>query len=259
MATRQMPVKPSGDTVVKPLRGTGPVKGTTAPRIRAAKGRKLKPRVDAKTARAARTAPPPIEAGGWPELGEQRQARRAAARKGERYVRLQIRVENGQMSVVDSHVVDGPLAQTATFEGRYAYEVSASGRLLHAGSIPDVSVVRGFAHPNGTLEQRRHHTYELASYDFHARVPAGALDRSILPRIAVVLYRVKEHPPTRAPIARALSPDPLGVQLERELREVGRVVGLPAWVLESGPRKAAAQSAVRARPATTSPRREKKK
>jgi len=254
-----MPVKPSSDTAVEPLRGKGPVKGTTAPKARVSKGRKLKPRVGAKAARAGKAAPPPVHAGGWPELGEQRPARRAATRADERYVRLQIRVENGQMSVVDSHMVDGPLAQTATFEGRYAYEVSASGRLLHAGSVPDLGVVRGFAHPNGTLEQRDHHTYELASYDFHARVPAAALDRSVLPKIAVILYRVKEHPPTRAPIAHALSNDTLGVQLERELREVGRVVGLPGWILESGPRKAAAQSAFRARPATAAPRRVKKK
>jgi hypothetical protein len=258
MATRQLPVKPSSDTEVEPLRGKGPVKGTTAPRAKASKGRKLKPRVDAKAARAGKTAAPPVQAGGWPELGEQRQARRAAAKADERYVRLQIRVENGQMSVVDSHVVDGPLAQTATFEGRYAYEVSASGRLLHAGSVPDLGVVRGFAHPNGTLEQRDHHAYELASYDFHARVPAAALDRSVLPRIAVILYRVKEHPPSRAPIAHALSADTLGVQFERELREVGRVVGLPAWILESGPRKAAARSAFRARPVTTAQRVKKK-
>jgi hypothetical protein len=151
-------------------------------------------------------------------------ARRAAPRASERYIRLQIRVENGQMSIVDSHVVQGPLAQTSTFEGQYAYEVTES-RLLHAGSLPDLNAVRGFAHPNGTLEQRGHHTYELANYNFQARVPLGAIDRSALPKVAVVLYRVKEHPPSRAPLARAVSADSLGAQLEREVREVGRVVG----------------------------------
>ena len=259
VARKQMPVKPSSDTVVEPVRGKGPAKGNTAPRATATKGRKLKPRVDARAARTARTPAPSVEAGGWPELGEQRTPRRPSARAGERYVRLQIHVENGEMAVVDSHVVEGPLAQTAAFEGRYAYEVTAGGRLLHAGSIPDLGVIRGFAHPNGTQEQRDHHTYELASYDFHVRAPAAALDRSALPKIAVVLYRIKEHPPTDAPIARAVSENPLGVQFERELREVGRVVGLPPWILESGSRKAAAQAAFRARPATSTPRRTKKK
>lgn len=257
MATRNQRVKPSVDTAVEPARGKGPVKGKTPPRLKALKGRKVKPRVAAKKERA-RSAAPAVEAGGWPEHGEQQSTRRAAPRTSEGYLRLQVHMENGQMSIVDSHRVDGPLAQTPLFEGRYAYEVSDSGRLLHAGSIPDLGTIRGFAHPNGTLEQRAHHTYELASYDFHARVPLSALTRSALPKVAVVLYRVKEHPPSRAPLARAVSAEPLGDQRERELREVGRVVGLPAWILESGARKTAARSAVRAKSAPAAPARVKK-
>lgn len=257
MATRNQRVKPSVDTAVEPARGKGPVKGKTPPRLKAVKGRKAKPRVDAKTARV-QSAAPVVEAGGWPELGEQQSARRAASRTSDGYLRLQVHVENGQMSIVDSHRVAGPLAQTPMFEGRYAYEVSDSGRLLHAGSIPDVGTVRGFSHPNGTLEQRAHHTYELASYDFHARVPLNAVTRSALSKVAVVLYRVKEHAPARAPLARAVSAESLGAQRERELREVGRVVGLPAWILDSGARKSAARSGARAQRTPAEPPRVKK-
>jgi hypothetical protein len=257
MATRNQRVKPSVDTAVEPARGKGPVKGKTPPRLKALKGRKAKPRVDAKR-EYARSAAPVVEAGGWPELGEQQTTRRAASRTADGYLRLQVHVENGQMSIVESHRVDGPLAQTPMFEGRYAYEVSDSGRLLHAGSIPDVGTIRGFAHPNGTLEQRGHHTYELASYDFHARVPLSAVTRSALSKVAVVLYRVKEHAPSRAPLARAVSAEPLGTQRERELREVGRVVGLPAWILESGARKTTARSGSRTQSAPAAPARVKK-
>jgi hypothetical protein len=96
--------------------------------------------------------------------------------------------------------------------------------------------VRSFAYPNGTLEQQRHHTYQLSTYEFNARVPADALKRAALPKIAVVLYRVKERPPARAALGQPLAAAPLGVQRAREMREVGRVVGLPASVLSSGPR-----------------------
>jgi hypothetical protein len=232
MARKQLPAKPVGDAAVEPLRTKGLTKGKTAPAIRRGERRKVKPRVDAKTKRAAEI-PPPVEAGGWPELGDQRSVR--SARSSQRYVRLQIRLEDGQLAIVGSHIVDGPLAQSSAFEGNYAYEVTDGTRLVHAGSIPDFGVFRGFAHPNGTREQRRHHTYQPPVNDFHARVPLNALNKNTLPKINVVLYRVKEHPPLRAPLALALAETAtIGVQRDRELREVARVVGVPSWVLESG-------------------------
>src|SRR5687768_17907606 len=47
------------------------------------------------------------------------------------------------------------------------YEVTEGDRLLHAGSIPDLGVVRSFAYADGTLEQQTHHTYELPTYEFN--------------------------------------------------------------------------------------------
>ena len=170
--------------------------------------------------------------GGAPDLPEQQSARRAKTPAG--YVRLRVRVEDGELAIVDSHMVEGPLAQTAAFEGGHAYEVTEGDRLLHAGSIPDLGVVRSFAHPTGTLEQQGHHTYERSTYEFNARVPIEALTRAALPKIAVVLYRVKERPPARAALAQPLSA-PLDTARAREVREVGRVEGLPASVLGSKP------------------------
>jgi hypothetical protein len=147
-------------------------------------------------------------------------------RSGEQYLRLRVRVDDGQLSIVDSQLVDGPLAQATAFQGRFAYEVTDGRRLLHAGSIPDLGTVRGFAHPNGTLEQQRHHTYELSTYEFDARVPVGLLRTAELANVSIALYRVKQpagpdapHPP--------LSTESLGVQREMRLREIGRVVGVP--------------------------------
>src|SRR5262245_38436550 len=208
MATRQLPTKPSGDAVIQPKRRKGPTKSEHAPAIKRVKGRKAKPPVDT----------PPKVAGehgeGPPEIGEQRSAKRR--NMPERYVRLRVRVQDDELSIVDSHVVEGPLAQAAAFEGGHAYEVTDGDRLLHAGSIPDLGVFRSFPHPDGTPEQQRHHTYELSTYEFNARVPANALTRTALPRIAVVLYRVKERPMAHAALAQTLSA-PLGMTRQREV------------------------------------------
>lgn len=219
MATKQMPTKtaPGASHTVVP--GTGATKGKRAPARAAATRGKLKPRASA--GRATNSDTP---------AGDQR-ARRGAADTTERYARLRIRVDDGGMTVVDSHVVDGPLVLAASLQGAYAYEVVLDGHLLHAGSVPDLGVMRSFAHPNGTAEQRGHHTYELKSYEFDARVPLAGMTRGLLAKAEVVLYRVKERDhgdDHDAPLHAAAT---LGAQRERQLREVGRVAGIPAAVL----------------------------
>src|SRR5262245_25474092 len=234
-ARREGPTKPHGDTLVEPARRKGPTKGEHAPAPKPIKGRRmLKAPVEAAVKRpAAKKAA--TKADGPPGLGDQQPARKRA-RAPEGYVRIRVRVDDGVLSIVASHPVEGPLAQTTTFEGGYAYEVTDGDRLLHAGSIPDLGVVRSFAHPSGTLEQQRHHTYPLSRYEFNARVPTGALRRAALSKIAIVLYRVKERPPTRAVFGQPLAAEPLGLQRAREMREVGRGVGLPAAVLSPATR-----------------------
>ena len=232
MATK--PTKPHDDTATEPLRRKGPTKGEHAPAPKPIKGqRRLKPPAEAavKRGKAKIAARRPARGGGPPDFGDQQPPRKREA--PERYVRLRVRVDNGEFSIVDGRLIEGPLTQTTAFEGGYAYEVTEGDRLLHAGSIPDLGVMRSFAHPSGTLEQQRHHTYPLSTYEFNARVPADSLERAALRKIAVVLYRVKERPPVRAALGQPLGAAPLGVQRAREMREVGRVVGLPASVLSS--------------------------
>lgn len=140
-----------------------------------------------------------------------------------RYVRFRVHVADGEMSVVDSQLVDGDLMLPPTVQGEFAYEITDGERLLHADTIPDLGVVRSFADPRGTLEQQRHHIYRQSTYDFDVRVPAEDLMRSALSAIDIVLYRVKEGAPTRE-ISRSA---PLGTQFEREIRELTRVSGIP--------------------------------
>lgn len=156
-----------------------------------------------------------------------RRPRGAAAAEGpEQYIRLRIRVRGDRLSVLDSHLVDGPLAQTTTFQGASAYEVAVDDRLLHAGGLPDLGVQRSFVNPYGPPEQRGHHFTEREVYEFNARVPAHEVTPKTIGRIAVRLHRVKDQARTDR-----LGSEPLHLQFEREVRPVAELVGLPASVL----------------------------
>jgi hypothetical protein len=238
MTDNSLPEKPAPDEPVAPLRGTGARKGKRRPARRPVKGTTvLKPRqTTGKPGSVSASAP-----AGRPPHGDQIPARRRARGRG-RYVRFRVHVDQGQPSIVDSHLVDSPLMMPSTLRGAYAYEVTRDARLLHADSIPDLGVFRSFPDPHGTPEQRGHHIDELSSYDFDVRVPADELTPDALPNIAIVLHRVKEQPP-----ARALSAQPLAVQFERELRELTRVEGIPARLLPPALRRPTQRTARRKR------------
>jgi hypothetical protein len=208
---------------------SGAAKTDRAPRGRAAAGRTgaAKGRVaPGATRRPRRTA-------GEPDLADQvakpvrrRRGGAAAADGPEQYVRMRIRVRGERLSVVDSHLVDGPLRQTTAFMGANAYEVSLGDRLLHAGGLPDLGVQRSFVDPDGPPEQRGHHFTERSVYEFNARVPAHVITPETIGRITVRLHRIKDQARTDR-----LGAAPLAVQFEREVRPVAELVGLPASVL----------------------------
>jgi hypothetical protein len=164
------------------------------------------------------------------DFGDQkpRRTRRGAGSSPEReqYVRLRIRVNRGRLSVVDSHLVDGPLGQTTAFPGGNAYEVTLHGRLLHAGALPDLGVQRSFPNPKGPPEQRGHYVTEQRVFEFTARVPAAELTPETIGATAVRLHRVKEE--TRAD---RIGDAPLAEQFSREMRPVAELIGLPDSVL----------------------------
>jgi hypothetical protein len=175
--------------------------------------------------RPGRGQPPP-PASGDSVRGDQIPPSAAPTPGREQYIRLRVRVNEGKLSVVDSHLVDGPLAQAQGFAAGNAYEVTLGDRLLHAGALPDIGVQRSFVNPKGPPEQRGHHITERAIYEFMARVPAHEVSRETIDRIAVRLYRVKEE-------ARAdrLGAAPLVRQFARDVRPVAELVGLPASAL----------------------------
>jgi hypothetical protein len=149
-----------------------------------------------------------------------------ADRAADQYIRLRIRVRGEQMSVVDSHLVDGPLSSINAFPGNNAYEVTLGDRLLHAGALPDLGEQRAFVAPNPAEGESQHHFTERDVFEFSARLPAAEVTAETIGDVAVRLHRVKGE-------ARAerLTDQPLTVQFEREMRPVAELVGLPESAL----------------------------
>jgi hypothetical protein len=149
-----------------------------------------------------------------------------AAAGTEQYVRIRIRVRDDRLSVIDSHLVDGPLAQARRFSGANAYEVTVGDKLLFAESLPDLGVQRSFVNPSGPPEQHGHHITERTVYEFMARVPANEVSPESIGKMAVRLLRVKDETRTDR-----LGSTPLTRQFERQIRQVAEIVGLPISVL----------------------------
>jgi hypothetical protein len=205
----------------------GPRKTDTVPEaVRDSRGDRLKPPVTRDA-----TRPPRSKRATAVEMGDQRpkgeEGSQTTGRK-EQYIRMRIRVSEGQLSVVDSHLVDGPLSQPSGFAGGNVYEVTLGDRLLHAGHLPDLGVQRSFVNPDpkAPREQKGHHLTERSVYEFTARVPASEVTPNTIGHITVRIHRVKEE----ARVDR-LGDARLGKQFEREMRPIAELVGLPESVL----------------------------
>ncbi|HEY7036340.1 MAG TPA: hypothetical protein VH482_33740, partial [Thermomicrobiales bacterium] len=155
------------------------------------KGRRadqVKPSFDAAKVRR------PRKPSGEIDFGDQQPRRgRGGARSSagpEQYVRLRVRVTDGRLSVVESHLVDGPLGQATGFPGGNAYEVTLGDRLLHAGALPDLGVQRSFPNPKGPPDEHGHFLTDRRVYEFMARVPAEEVRPDTIGEIAVRLHRV---------------------------------------------------------------------
>ena len=224
MPERMLPEKPATDAPPAPVKrkDASKSKGKNAPPAQRIRGKMVLKAKAAKPSAKSLAA----QARG-PEGYEDQTAGRRASPAGKGYVRLRVHVgENGEASIVDSHFVAGDLVQPSALHGQFAYEVTEGQTRLHLDSIPDLGVFRSFVNPDGPLEERKHHIYELKTYDFDVRVPVDELAAAALSKVAIKLYRVKE-----AKTAMPAGNQPLDVQYHRELREMTRVEGIPVKAL----------------------------
>ena len=111
----------------------------------------------------------------------------------EQYVRLRVRVRGDRMTVLDSHLVDGPLTAPSTLRGAGAYEVTVNDRLVHAAAMPDLGIPqRSFPNPQGPPDQRGHHLTERTTSEFSVRIQEDELTAETIGTVNVRLYRLVE-------------------------------------------------------------------
>ena len=188
-------------------------------------GQPLKPAAAAENAGEA-TAGPDHSAGGDLPAQQPRSGSDSGA-SAEQYVRLRVQVRGDHLTVLDSHLVDGPLAAPTTLRGAAAYEVTAGDRLVHAAAVPDLWLEqRSFPNLGGPPDQRGHHLTERATAELSVRIPAGELTAETIGAVRVRLYRLAE--PASGVQVGAQS---LGVQLREQVEPVAELAGLPASVL----------------------------
>ncbi|HZX01489.1 hypothetical protein [Kribbella sp.] len=202
----------AGPTKPTATRGAAPAAGPDPTRA-------VKPAFDREA--ASRESAEQQPAGGYPDQQAARTRRTGAP--DEQYVRLRIRVRGDRLTVVDSHLVDGPLAQSTTFHGADAYEVTYQDRLLHAGTVADPNTQRSFPLPDGP---EGHHVTPREIYEFTARIPAADVTAETRAGIHVRLHRIDE-PTTTTHVGAA----PLATQFEGRLTPVAELVGLPESAL----------------------------
>ena len=99
--------------------------------------------------------------------------RAEAAQQPEGYVRLRLRVSDGEMSVVGAKAVEGPLVEPR-LQGALAYEATVGEKRVAAGGIPDVGQRRSFPDPEGKGVSAGHHVERAQTYEVNVRIPKGA-------------------------------------------------------------------------------------
>ena len=145
----------------------------------------------------------------------------------EQYVRLRVQVRGDRMTVLDSHLVDGPLTAPTTLRGAGVYEVTVGDRLVHAAAVPDLGLdQRSFPNLEGPPDQRGHHFTERATSEFSVRIPAGELTAETIGTVNVRLHRLVE-PASGVQVGA----QPLRAQLHEQVEPVAELTGLPESVL----------------------------
>lgn len=145
----------------------------------------------------------------------------AAPSEGPTSVRLRLRIDRGQVTVIGARAVPGAAPVPERLDYGLAYEITSGDRRVAVGSIPDVGVRRSFPDPQGRRGLEGHHLEDLESIEVNVRVPQREFSAAALPRLRVTLFRMKGQPPA-APITAA----PLMEQFRDQLRPVAELRGI---------------------------------
>ena len=143
-----------------------------------------------------------------------------AVQPSDGYVRMEIHSENGQLSIVGVHSVDGPLAQPETITPGLVYEATIDNQQVALGSLPDANISRAFANSDVPDYHGKHRVTLRTSYNFFVRIPRSHLTAVTLPKLNIVLHNVTSAPGLVKPGI------PLPQQTSILHQEVGRISGI---------------------------------
>lgn len=104
----------------------------------------------------------------------------------EGYLRLVIDVDDGELSLVDAAVVDGPVI-FGDLTGQMAYDAVVRGRRVAADAFDDLAVRHSFPPPDSPDAEHREGT--TSHYQFVARVPRSEVTADELADLEVTLMR----------------------------------------------------------------------
>ena len=143
------------------------------------------------------------------------------------YVRMEVHVENGQLSVIGVKPVPGPLLMPSAVTRGYVYEVLLGEQQVALGSLPDVGLRRAFANSDVPGPQGKHYFINVPAFDFFVRIPKGHFLTANLPKLNIVLHKVEDAPDRLTSLA------PLQKQPGVKTVEAGRLAGIKLEQLPS--------------------------
>jgi hypothetical protein len=125
------------------------------------------------------------------------------------YIRLRLRVDDGDVSVHGVRYVEGPLTKlNEVITPGVSYEAKVGRRRVAVGDVPDPTEWRGFPDPAGRAGLEGHHIIEQTSYEFTVRIPADEIDESSLQDLRVNLFRWRGRGPDDHIDVKELSKEP---------------------------------------------------
>jgi hypothetical protein len=141
------------------------------------------------------------------KIGEQEPVPPADA-EGPGYLRLRLRVREGEISVRSVSFVPGPLNRPQTFSAGLSYEAAVRGRRVAVGDVPDFAERRSFPDPAGRPGLQGHHLSQMPVHDFSVRIPANEITDDELSQLTVELIRWRGRGPGDHLPAESLSKEP---------------------------------------------------
>jgi hypothetical protein len=135
-------------------------------------------------AMSAQTAPYRVAPVGGPQMSQK------ASDDG--YMRMEVRLQDGKLSVLEAHEVQGPLVQPDTLMNGLVSEVLVNNEQVAVAAHPEAIVSRSFEEPGHG--PGGHHTSVAPNVEFVVRVPIDAL-RGVDPaNVSIHVLDAQEHP-----------------------------------------------------------------